>query len=143
MRTFEHFPSTCILSDVSKLTRFVVLTVLAVWGLAAMHCKLEVLPGLEFLECCCNVETNVPSPKDCENDGCGTIEDGSYRSEEESVSIPQPVLVRELLAELIEAPLPVFQPSCFVSAALPPELLKVWQFNLRTALLPRAPSSIA
>src|SRR5262245_17384941 len=139
----EHFLSTCILRPVSKPIRFAVLTILTVWGLAAMHCKLEVLPGLEFLECCCNVETNTPSPKDCENDGCGTIEDGSYRSEEERVSAPQPVLLLGLLAGLIEAPQPVFQPASFVGSPLPPELPKVWQFSLRAALPPRAPSSIA
>jgi hypothetical protein len=128
---------------VSKLTRIVALTVLALWGLAAMHCKLEAVPGLEFLKTCCFADSSTPSSKGCEGDGCGAVEDGNYRAEEQSAFAPQPVLFLALVARIIEAPLPEFPPYTFGTCHPPPDLPKAWQFSYRTALPPRAPSFVA
>lgn len=127
----------------SKLTRFVALTVLAVWGLAAMHCKLEALPGFDFLKRCCFVEETVPSPSPCENDGCGEVEDGGYRIEDRTVSAPPPTLTVAILSSTIESRLREVEPSPLDASQPPPELAKVWHFVSRAAMLPRAPSIIA
>ena len=127
----------------SKLTRIVALTVLALWGMAAMHCKLEAVPGMEFLKTCCFVDSSTPSPKDCESDGCGAVEDGNYRAEEQSASAPQPVFFVALLARTIEALLPEVQVYTCGVCLPPPDLPKGWQFSYRTALPPRAPSFVA
>ena len=137
---FDHPQAVCILGPVSKLTKFVALTVLALWGLAVMHCKLEALPGLDFLQSCCFVDSAPSSEKDCEDDGCGAVEDGGYRTEEQTVSAPQPLLILALLASATQAPLPELRARFFPVSESPPDLPRIWQFAQRTALPPRAPS---
>lgn len=125
----------------SKFTKIIALTTLALWGLSAMHCKLEALPGMEFLKICCFVDSVPSSPKDCESDGCGEVEDGVYRIEEQTASAPQPLLILALLSLAIEAPMPELQVCSFVASRPPPELPRTWQFSYRTALPARAPSN--
>jgi hypothetical protein len=125
---------------VSKLTKILALTVLAIWGLAAMHCKLEAVPGFDFLKSCCFADSAPSAPKDCDRDGCGAVEDGSYRSEEQTASAPQPLLVLAVFSSTIEIASPELEAHSFVASQPPPELSKVWQFSHRTALPPRAPS---
>ena len=132
----------CNLCAVSKLARCFALMVLALWGLAAMHCKLEALPGMAFLRSCCFADSSSASPKDCETDSCGAVEDGKYRPEELNASAPHPVLVSALLLAAIEAPLPELMAHPFTVAKPPPELPRSWQFSLRAALPPRAPSLV-
>ena len=130
----------CNLSSVSKLTKVVALTVLALWGLAAMHCTLEAVPGFDFLKSCCFVDSEPTSARDCGGDGCCAVEDGSYRSEEQTASVPQPLLILSLLSPVIEAPMPELQSQFLVASRIPLELPRIWQFSHRTALSPRAPS---
>lgn len=105
-----------------------------------MHCKLEVLPGFDFLKSCCFVDSAPSAPKDCESDGCGAVEDGGYRAEEQTISAPQPLLVLAVLFSAIEVPIPELPACSFVTSESPPELPRTWQFSLRTALPVRAPS---
>lgn len=132
-----------MLNAVSKLSKAVALTVLALWGLAAMHCKLEVLPGLDFLKSCCFADSSASSPKPCESDGCGAVEDGSYRAEEQNAAAPQPLLILALISPMIEAPLPEIPGICFSESQAPSELSRFWQFSYRAALPPRAPSFVS
>jgi hypothetical protein len=135
----EQVPLACRLLIVSKLTKFLALTILAVWGLASMHCKLEAVPGFDFLKICCFADSAPSSPKDCDRDGCGAVEDGSYRSEEQTASAPPPLLVLAVLASVIEPAAPDLHAHSLVASRLPPEMPKAWQFSQRTALPPRAP----
>ncbi len=137
---FEHFLSICSLYAVSRLTKPIALIVLALWSLAAMHCKLEVLPGFDFLKSCCFAESASSAPKDCDSDGCGAVEGGGYRAEEQTAVAPQPFLVLAVLFSTVEASLPEFLARSFVPSESPPELPKTWQFSLRAALPVRAPS---
>jgi len=125
---------------VSKLTKILVLTVLAIWSLASMHCKLEAVPGFDFLKICCFADSTSSSSKDCDSDGCGAVEDGNYRAEEQTASAPQPLLVLAVLASIVEVAAPDLQAHSFVTSQPPPELPNAWQFSQRTALPPRAPS---
>jgi hypothetical protein len=126
---------------VSRLTKIVALTVVALWGLAAMHCKLEALAGLDFLESCCvSDDAAASSQKDCDDGVCCAVEEASYRAEEQTASAPQPLLVLALTPSIIDAPLPELQAHFYFSPRPPPELRKVWQFYQRAALPQRAPS---
>jgi hypothetical protein len=138
----EYYLPCCILTAVSRLTKFVALVVLVLWGLAAMHCQLETLPGLDFLKSCCLGESAASSPNDCGSEGCCAVEDGNYRSEEQTASAPQPFFVLALLSPAIEVPLPELRADSVITYPSPPELSKVWQFSHRTALPPRAPSHV-
>ncbi len=140
---FEQFLHPRILPIVSKLTKAVALIVLALWGLAVVHCKLEVLPGLDFLKISCVAGLSQSSLKHCEGDGCGAVEDGGCEVEDETVSAPQPLLNFALLTSLIEAPLPELQTCRFVASHTPPDILRIWQFSYRTALPARAPSLVS
>jgi hypothetical protein len=138
----EHYLPCSIVTVVNRLTKFVALTVLALWGLAAMHCPLEAVQGLEFLKNCCLVESAASSPDDCTSEGCCAVEDDNYRPEEQTASVPQLFLVLALLSPVIEVPLPEHRADSVIASPSPPELSKVWQFSHRMALLPRAPSHV-
>lgn len=114
---------------------------LALYGLAAMHCTLEGVPGFDFLKTCCFVEAETTAPPDCESDGCGAVEEGSYRPEEQSAFAPQPLLFLVWLSPVSEAPLPRPQiGAAVVASESPPARCRPWQFVHRTARPPRAPS---
>ncbi len=127
-------------------------TILAValatlWVGAGAHCLLEALPGLEFLSCCQHPEAEK-SPahheNDCEGDGCSAIESGLYQAEKPQAAPVKPLL--GLIAWLSAAPDDTpgrAARSVVPISPSPPELLRVWQFSLRTALPPRAPSFIS
>jgi hypothetical protein len=125
---------------VSKLTKMVALTVLAFWGLATMHCNLEAVPGFDFLKSCCFVASAPSSKSDCESDECDAVEKGNYRPEEQTASVPQPLLIVALLSSKPEAQTPELRARSFAASESPPELPRAWQFAHRTALPPRAPS---
>jgi len=139
IKSFERFPPECNLRGVSKLTKVSAILTLVLWGLAAMHCQLEAVPGLGFLKSCCSVDGEGSVPRDCGDDGCSTVEDGKYRPEERTASAPKPQLIPAAFAPVNEAPIPELQAVSFIAES-PPELPRSWQFAHRTALLPRAPS---
>jgi hypothetical protein len=130
------------LKTVSRLTKAMALVVLALWGLAVMHCKLEVLPGFGFLKSCCFADSASSSPKNCESDGCGAVEDGGYRAEEQNATAPQPLLILALVSPELEKPILELAGACF-SDSQSPKLSQFWQFSYRAALPPRAPSLVS
>ncbi|WCJ60332.1 hypothetical protein NXS98_04155 [Fontisphaera persica] len=115
---------------------------LALYGLASMHCVLEGVPGFGFLKTCCFVDSAPPASQDCESDECA-VENENYRAEEQNASAPQPLFILAVLSVAIEVPLPALECHAFVAGKPPPELPRVWQFSYRTALPPRAPSPLA
>jgi hypothetical protein len=139
----EQFLPPCILTGVNRLSQAIALSVLALWGLAAMHCQLEVLPGLDFLQSCCYADSSPSAPKHCESDGCDAVENGCYLAQEQNAAAPQPPLVPVLISPVIEAPLPDIPGQCFSDSKAPPDLSRFWQFSYRAALPPRAPTTVS
>ena len=114
------------------------LLALAVWLPATVHCKLESVPGLEFLQCA----SDSQNPKgNCNDDGCCTVEKLQYKSEQARLKIPSPVLLPVALTPVLDVAntLPA-EVSLGVLTAAPPGLFNVWHFVSRTALPVRAPS---
>ena len=117
------------------------------WVAAGFHCRLEVLPGFEFLACCQHPESEkspAHQEKECNNDGCAAVERGFYKLENLQDAPVVPLLA--LVAGM--PPLPELHPSSafehLVSISTsPPDLLRAWQFFQRTALPPRAPSFVS
>src|SRR5688500_10552798 len=74
------------------------------FALATNHCRLEVLKGLEFLVCCSHdAETQSTAPHqddDCETDGCASLEEGLYKSEDGRVVSGVPP-VFAIMADLV------------------------------------------
>ena len=113
-----------------------------VWLPAANHCGLEHLPGLAFLACDGSAGGQSHQSQDCQTDGCASVESGHYRTEP-AVDAPAHALEVALLAVFSPvAPDIAFAPAratVSVPIAFPPS----WQFTLRLALPPRAPSVAA
>jgi hypothetical protein len=128
---------------VSRLTRIVALVVLALWGLATVHCKLEGLPGLGFFKSCCLEESQSSAKDACGNDGCAVVEKGDYRTEEVAAQAPQPPVAPALPPLLARVPLWDLQPPFLAAASPPPEPARGWRFAHRAALLPRPPSIVS
>ena len=116
---------------------------LALWGLATMHCDLEQVPGFEFLVSCHSQDGAPQQDNDCESDGCSAVESGFYRIEEQASAVPVPLLMLSFLLPVWEAAPPTPAPLSEPLICSPPELPRGWQFSYRTALPPRAPSLVA
>ena len=109
------------------------------WLPVSVHCQLEAVPGLEFLRCSDEAPTSQPASKDCSD--CCAVEKSQYRAEQVRLNLPMPELLPLCFAPALSAsetdPVQVF---VGVRTAVPPQLLKTWQFASRTALPVRAPS---
>ena len=108
-----------------------------------MHCSLESLAGMEFLVCCPHEEAAPHQDSDCEDDACAVVESGCYKTENNRVAVPTPMLVPVLLLTplLRLEVIPAVNHVAF--DASPPELRTTWQFSFRAALRPRAPSFVS
>jgi len=118
-------------------------SLLSLWLAAANHCRLEQIPVLGFLSCC--EEGGSSQDDDCQRDGCASLEDGLYKTEKNLVQVVTPVFVG------VEFSVPYGEClDCSHESGrsvplnfAPPEFPKTWQFSLRAAARPRAPSSFA
>lgn len=117
---------------------FVAGMIAVLWLPLSVHCHLEQIPSLDFLSCCPEQQSVPHQDSDCETDACAVVESGLYKSEERQVALPEPVYVPDFEQDLTS-----LQPSCAPLEPIslsPPELPSIWQFALRTAHPPRAPS---
>ena len=131
------------LRGVIVLRKAVALVLVAFWGLVTAHCGLEQLPGFSFLECCEHPGSAPHQDDDCRQDACSIVESGSYRNDTQPAVVPAPVLI---LSPMVVFSALAFRSDLVASGLLcssPPELAAVWQFDLRTAPQPRAPSFIS
>ena len=136
----EYLLAQRILRGVKWQKTTVVLAVLALWLAAANHCRLESLPGFQFLACAEQGEA-PHQDSDCDTDACALVESGLYKAENNRITVDAPAgLV------LLFLPPPLEQTSNLEAInhlrfnSVPPELQRVWQFSWRTASPPRAPS---
>ena len=128
------------------LRNILVVTLAVLWLPVSVHCELEEIPALSFLSCCPEENSAPHQDDDCETDGCAVVESGLYKIEERLVSLPAPVLVLAVfLGGLLETPLsaPELPVKCSPSGIVPPEIPRTWQFSLRAAPSPRAPSLVS
>lgn len=137
----EHFRRAGILPSVKLLRAMLTMLLVALWPLATSHCSLEQLAGLDFLACADEAAAAPHQDQDCGTDSCASVESGCYKTEDASHVVPTPSLMASVL--LNDLPLeagPSGDASLTVLDFVPPELPNFWQFSLRTALPPRAPS---
>ena len=140
----EHFLPTHSLVDVKWLKTIAVFGLLGLWLGATNHCKLEEIPGLNFLVCGEHKGSTPHQDNNCDTDGCAQVEDGVYKTEESQVTAAAPtvVLAVTLLTALEEQARYRPTGSDFLTFASP-ELPVTWQFSFRAALPPRAPSFLS
>ena len=113
------------------------------WAAASNHCKLEQVPGLDFLACSDHAKNAAPEDKGCDTDGCA-FESQLYKVENAQASLPAPVFLFTFFLNplLDELSVPEAGSHAMPDAA-PVQLARVWQFSYRTALPPRAPSLLS
>lgn len=113
-----------------------------VWLPMTSHCRLESVPGFEFLACLtessCHGEQSSEKPADA---GCCSVEKSEYKTEQFRVMLPSPHLLAISSVPLLDLAntLPA-EVSIGILTAAPPGLTTSWQFSSRTALPVRAPS---
>ena len=119
----------------------VTLAVLALWLPITFHCALESIPGLEFLACPADPSRSGKPGSDCGDSGCCAAEKSQYKTEQHRLKIPPPDFLPVLSTPLLTAAntLPD-EPGLDLPTAAPPGLPKCWQFLVRAAAPPRAPS---
>jgi hypothetical protein len=106
------------------------------------HCRMEALPGFEFLHCITEAQSSDDHHDPCKEGRCCSIEFAQYqapRHQEETVPIAISVILPRPEVNGAERSLPA-EVSLGVLTAAPPEITKSWQFFSRTASPPRAPS---
>jgi len=114
------------------------------WLPMTSHCRLESVPGFEFLACLtessCHGEP-IPQQSAPEDSGCCSVEKSHYKTEQLRVTLPPLELqpVDSASAINLASTLPA-EVSIGVLTAAPPGITKSWQFSSRTALPARAPS---
>jgi len=134
-------------ADVKWLKTILVMAVLAFWVPATNHCRLELIPGLEFLDCCSHSEDEKASEhheNECSDDLCAQVEDGLYKAETNHVVVDAPpASCLGVLPVVLEHILSPDRASPIRPETSPPELSKTWQFSFRAAAPPRAPSLVS
>jgi len=128
--------------DGMKLFRtLLTLGLVAVWPLVASHCKVEQLPGFQFLACVESDTGTTHQEGDCETDSCASLESGFYKTESGWLTVPPPLaLLSPFLTMLSLKGAGSIPASSNALETAPPELPVSWQFSFRTALPVRAPS---
>lgn len=113
---------------------------LGLWLAATNHCRLEQIPALGFLSCC--EDGGNTQDDDCQADGCASLEDGLYKTENNQAQVVTPVFVLVEFPALHGKSLECSDESgrCVLLNSAPLELPRTWQFSLRAAAPPRAPS---
>jgi hypothetical protein len=128
---------------VQSLKKILALVLVAVWSLAANHCKLEQLSGFQFLKCSESAAAASHPEDNCDQDGCASAESSFYKTENRKLTATAPLSAQTALALILPAAGRLAVEKNHASGTAPPELPKCWQFVFRTASPPRAPSSVS
>lgn len=134
-----------IMLAVRRLRTVVSLLLALMWLPATVHCRLESLPGFDFLTCCTHTDADQSTSHhegDCQTDGCATVEAGLYKHEDLDNTPVKPMVAVSLLPVLLEELQARVPTSTGIRSPAPPELCCNWQFSYRAALPPRAPSFV-
>lgn len=145
--------------NVRLLRAILVTATLAFWLAGSNHCRLEQLPGMEFLACasadcapsdscessdCGGHEDSGCADDACAGDSCSVVEGAVYqagmlrvKTDAPTIVSANPSLATTTFAEIVPSPAQIASPAHSES---PPELPRLWQFAQRTAAPPRAPS---
>jgi hypothetical protein len=129
---------------VNLLKRVVALVLLAAWLPATSLCLIERAGWLSSDDCCPSNTQNGSDQKPSHETTCCALASATYKADDDqnvNVAAPIAVLVADWNSlSVVESFGWSACPSLSIS---PPELPASWQFALRTALPPRAPSFVS
>lgn len=127
------------------LRTWLVVLLALVWVPVTSHCRIEALTDVELLQCDAGPHPDHATPESgqpCgDEDTCCAVEFAKYQSPREQDFVPTIVTVAVPVKDFVVIPrvVPAESRSGILTAA-PPAGPVCWQFLLRTALPPRAPS---
>jgi len=111
------------------------------WVLSISHCRMEAVPGWEFLRCAAEAPMSDKGGDPCDDAGCCLLESAQFHAPRQQEAT-QVVIVGVQAGPAIDPgdeSVPVKDTSGRPTEA-PPELSGCWRFQIRAALPPRAPS---
>jgi hypothetical protein len=114
------------------------------WVPLMSHCKLETVPGLQFLRCAFEDQAPAKAPGHCDGTSCCAVESGKYQAPDSQQIVPVfalALLPFDVVPDSGQSLPP--QVSLGLLTAAPPDLSTPWQFTSRTAPLSRAPSVLS
>ncbi len=127
----------------SRLRTIAAVALAALWVVAGSHCLLESVLGFSFLHCDPPQSSSSTPESHCNDEACQTMEAGHYLP---SAQVTAPVAA---LGIVLFEPVSLAERSISsenimgVLTAAPPDLPASWQFSLRAAQPPRAPSFVS
>ena len=125
-----------IVSKVNRLKQIVCIVTLALWATCTIHCELEMLTSVKASSCC-------NSGSESDQCICSGIASGGYIMQQDTSLIPPSPDALAVPGGYSRDEDALPQPMVKKLIFAPPELPKIWQFCLRTALAPRAPSFVS
>jgi len=126
---------------VRALRNILIVLVAVVWLPMTMHCRLETVPGLEFLACLTDGDCHDEQSSDRGDTGCCSVEKSQYKTEQHRLTLQPPNLLPLPFAPVLDLADGLSgEASREAFTVAPPELPRCWQFVFRTAAPPRAPS---
>ncbi len=136
----EHLVVLCNLADVKWLHSVVTLTLLALWAPVTSLCLVERAGWLADDDCCpSSAPRDQSTPRG--DSPCCALASATYKLSDERTVVVIPVVpLVAPLAVTLDEPLVLPPSHARFRSVAPPHLPATWQFLLRTALPPRAPS---
>ena len=125
-----------------KMRAFVVVALAGLWMVVGSHCLLEHVPGFEFLRCESPGSADTSPCSQCDDEMCRALESGQYLSSGQAKA-PVVALGMQVVQTSPAEGHPPFHLTGGMLTDAPPDLSRIWQFSLRAALPPRAPSLVA
>lgn len=133
--------ASCIHIRVRFLKNILVVLVAVAWLPMTLHCRLETVPGLEFLACEAESRSDSVPSSDCGDTGCCSVEKSQYKTEQHRLTLLPPNFQPSPFAPVLDLANTLSDEASREAPAIaPPELPRCWQFIFRTASPPRAPS---
>jgi hypothetical protein len=140
----EGFCPISSLADVKALKTVVAMVLLVSWMPATSLCLIERSGWLSNDDCCPSSSGNTPASQPSGDTACCALASATYKGDDNrpvSPVPPSPVCL-PLLA-LMDFAVALDGPPSLSFSAPPPDLPVTWQFSLRAAAPPRAPSVVS
>lgn len=114
------------------------------WVFLSFHCRIEALPGVEFLRCASVEPTTEQGSDPCQESNCCSAESAKFHAprQHEISPVAYVAITPTVHVDVVVHSLPK-EVSLGILTAAPPDLKACWQFFSRTALSPRAPSFVS
>ena len=137
----DGFWGMCI--RVNRWKHIATVILLTLWAACSVNCAFEDFSAAP-LDCCNDTTRSSGEPVDGSSCCvCGVLVSGTYVSHGQVRMVAAPILAALVLPPFLDTDLPEPVNSPAGIDPSPPELPGTWQFVVRTALQPRAPSLVS